>query len=116
MGYSEESKAYRLYDLTTNKVFVSRDVKFDEHSQLTTTTTSPILERSEDYIDKDNVCITNTNETIMLLISHYLQVVIMKKMFLQLDKRHKVLKKYMGKAQRSKEEWLCSYGKSIASK
>ena len=47
MGYSEESKAYRLYDLTTNKVFVSRDVKFGEHSQLITTIASPVLERSE---------------------------------------------------------------------
>ena len=62
-GYSEESKAYRLYDLTTNKVFVSRDVKFDEHSQLTTTTASPILERSEDYIDEDDICIADRNET-----------------------------------------------------
>ena len=63
MGYSEKSKAYRLYDLTTNKVFVSRDVKFDEHSQLTIIITSPILERSEDCIDEDDVCIVDTKES-----------------------------------------------------
>ena len=37
---------------------------------------------------------------LMLLISHYLQVVIMKKMFLQLDKRQEVLKKSIGKDQK----------------
>ena len=30
MGYREELKAYKLYDLVTEEVFVTRDVKFDE--------------------------------------------------------------------------------------
>jgi len=30
MGYCTESKAYRLYDPTTNKIIISRDVIFDE--------------------------------------------------------------------------------------
>jgi len=31
LGYSATQKGYKLLDLTTNKVFVSRDVKFEEH-------------------------------------------------------------------------------------
>ena len=31
LGVSEESKAYMLYDSTTKKVIVSRDVVFDEN-------------------------------------------------------------------------------------
>jgi hypothetical protein len=30
VGYSEQSKAYRLYNLVTKKLIVSRDVKFQE--------------------------------------------------------------------------------------
>ena len=30
VGYSEEIKAYMLFNLNTNKIFVSRDVIFDE--------------------------------------------------------------------------------------
>lgn len=60
MGCSEESKAYRLYDLTTKKIFASRDVKFDKHSQLSTTyfttTNAP-------YINKDEVCTNKTTNT-----------------------------------------------------
>ena len=32
VGYSEQSKAYKLIDIETRKVIVSRDVRFDEHS------------------------------------------------------------------------------------
>ena len=31
LGYSEESKGYRLYSPTTKKVIISRDVVFEEH-------------------------------------------------------------------------------------
>ena len=72
VGYSEESKAYRLYDLTTKKVYVSRDVKFDEHSQLTatpshSTTTNAshfkdILGRNGDYIDENELCTFKNDE------------------------------------------------------
>ena len=30
MGYSSQSKGYRLYNLKTNKLIISRDVIFDE--------------------------------------------------------------------------------------
>lgn len=30
MGYSEFSKGYRLYNIETKKIFISRDVNFDE--------------------------------------------------------------------------------------
>ena len=30
MGYSEERKAYKLYNPITNKILISRDVIFDE--------------------------------------------------------------------------------------
>ncbi|XP_021281965.1 uncharacterized protein LOC110414887 [Herrania umbratica] len=33
MGFSDISKGYKLYDVDTNKVFINRDVKFDEGSQ-----------------------------------------------------------------------------------
>ena len=32
MGYSESSKAYRIYFLRFKKIDISRDVTFDEHS------------------------------------------------------------------------------------
>lgn len=31
IGYSVESKTYRLFDIETLKVIVSRDFKFNEH-------------------------------------------------------------------------------------
>ena len=31
LGTSEESKAYRLYDLASKKIIVSRDVVFEEN-------------------------------------------------------------------------------------
>ena len=34
MGYSQESKAYRLYDIEARKIIVKRDVKFDENKMM----------------------------------------------------------------------------------
>ena len=47
VGYPHGQKGYKLYDLATEKFFVSRDVRFYEHifpfSSLSTETTSPLL-------------------------------------------------------------------------
>ena len=31
VGYEESSKAYRIYDSSSNKIFISRNVDFDEN-------------------------------------------------------------------------------------
>jgi hypothetical protein len=33
LGYSSNSKGYRIYNLETKKILVTRDVKFDEFSK-----------------------------------------------------------------------------------
>lgn len=71
MGYSEDSEVYMLYDLTTNKVFVSRDVKFDEESQLiptshsTTTNASNLSDIFQGNVDKDELCTFTNDENII---------------------------------------------------
>ena len=46
LGYSNESRAYRLMQKDTKNIIISRDVLFDEHSL--TTLSTPILEEQED--------------------------------------------------------------------
>jgi hypothetical protein len=43
VGYSENSKAYRLYNLITQKLIVSRDVKFQEDKYLDNQTSEMIV-------------------------------------------------------------------------
>ena len=43
VGYSERSKAYKLYNPETNKIVVSKDVKFDESSSFYNTETEDSL-------------------------------------------------------------------------
>lgn len=54
VGYSESSKAYKLYNLVTKKVVVSRDVIFDESKEWN----EPLGE-----ITKDHIQIINEEET-----------------------------------------------------
>jgi hypothetical protein len=40
MGYATESKAYRVWDLTKDKIVITRDVLFHETSQLSAPSSS----------------------------------------------------------------------------
>lgn len=42
LGYSRESKVYRLMEPNTKKIYISRDVIFDEKNDVSSPTSSPI--------------------------------------------------------------------------
>lgn len=57
VGYSEESKAYKLYDPINHKVIISRDVTFDEESKWKTSPTKEIeastSQSSIEHVDEE---------------------------------------------------------------
>jgi hypothetical protein len=57
LRYSEESKAYRLYDLEARKILTSRDVVFDE-------------ERPQLAVNNDSQVISSANEVFHLIPTH----------------------------------------------
>ncbi len=55
LGYGQESKAYKLWDVDKNQVVMSRNVFFNEEGNLTTSTckvnSSPSVTISHNYLD-----------------------------------------------------------------
>ena len=64
IGYSESSKAYKLYNPTTKKVGVTRDVRFNEYSTYDGTTKLSMLEDEEVMPQPENA--PSTSNSIML--------------------------------------------------
>jgi hypothetical protein len=65
LGYSQESKTYKLWDVDKNQVVMSRNVLFNEEGNLTTSTckanSSPSVTTSHNYLhwfqrSKENTC------------------------------------------------------------
>ena len=52
MGYSEISKAYRIYFPGLKKIDISRDVKFDEDSAYNKSRKRPIIELEETEVPR----------------------------------------------------------------
>lgn len=55
LGYSSKSKDYKLMDPTTQKIYVSRDVIFDETSDSPTNPpTTPLVPSNDPFITYDD--------------------------------------------------------------
>ena len=63
MGYSESSKAYRIYFPGFKKIDISRDVTFDEDSSYNKSRKRPVEDSEETYAPKvQNTTMNDTNQ------------------------------------------------------
>ena len=71
VGIEESSRLYRLYEPTTNRIHLSRDVDFHEHKHLPAAHPSPLIDSSESPLVISGLSpptltpeVSNSNDTI----------------------------------------------------
>lgn len=57
VGYSDESKAYRLLDVTTNQITISRDVRFiaDDHGDPSEDLAQLAMQNNTENVERDDI-------------------------------------------------------------